>query len=257
MGYWNYYLAWIAVSYLLAQPRLLVGLLVLLLLRGVLPAPGPIFRALRRGRALRAQVAVNPKNATAARDLAALELDLLRPGAALKALETGLARCPDDAGLLFLAGTALCRLGRHEEALPRLVAAVEHNPTLRFGLPYLLAGDALYALGRWEEALDAYERYGDINSSDLRGHLGRARAQHRLGDSAGAREALAELSRTFGQLPGYLRAQSWRPLLAAHWARIWMLRDPQAFALGLLLLGVTVALLVGLATWVPVVVRAM
>lgn len=73
-----------------AQPKLLFGIAALLVLRRVLPAPGPIFRALARGRALRKQLALNPKNALAARDLATLELDLLRPRAALGWIELGL-----------------------------------------------------------------------------------------------------------------------------------------------------------------------
>lgn len=251
MGYWNYYLLWIAFTYLLAQPKLLIGLVVLLLLRRVLPAPGPIFRSLRRGRLLRDQVALNPKNVTAARDLAMLELDLLRPRAALTYLEKALERSPDDAEILYLAGVARHRLGRHEEALTALVAAVQTDARLRFGLPYLVAGDALYALGRWEGALDAYERYQDLNSSDIRAPLGIARARHHLGDRAGAAQALTELFRTFRVLPYHLRTQSFRPLLGAYWARIWLLREPGAIVIGALAIATAVVAAVAIARGVP------
>jgi hypothetical protein len=243
MRYWTYYAAWLFLSYAMAEPRLLIGLVVLLLLHRVLPEPNAIFRALRRSRALRDQVELNPANVMAARDLAIVYLDVLRPRAALHLLEAALKRAPREPELLYLAGLALHRLNRHEEALPKLVEALERDPRVRFGLPYLVAGDALYALGRFDGALDAYERYGDSNSSDVRGYVRLAKAHHRLGDREATRAALDEAIRTWRLLPGHLRRKGLRAGVSALWGRVWMLRDPLTTAAACLLALGSVALL--------------
>lgn len=242
MGYWTYYAAWVLLSYLVTQPKLLVGLVVLALLHRVLPAPGPLFRAVARGRGLRRQLDLNPKNAIAARDLAWLELDLLRPKAALRWAELGLARSPDDAELLFLGGLALSRLGRHEEALSRLVAAVDRDPRMRYGLPYLAAGESLLALRRWEEALDAFDRALRINSSDLRGYLGRARAHHARGERAECKKQIDEALSTYRCLPHHLRRQNRGARLTAFWLRIRLMREPLAMLQAALLVAGLLAL---------------
>jgi tetratricopeptide (TPR) repeat protein len=248
MKYWNYYWMLMLASYLLQQPKLLIGLLALVLLRRVLPAPGPIFRALGRRGALRNQLQLNPKNATAARDLAELELDLLRPGAALRWLDLALARCPDEAELLYLSGLALYRLRRYDEALSRLIASVHADARVRFGLAYLVAGDALLALRRWDEALDAYERYEGVNSSDLRGYLGMARAHHRLGNRQAAAEQVQEALRTYGLLPRHLRSSNFGARLSTFWFKVWKLREPKAIgqALGLAALATAGSSILGL-----------
>lgn len=228
--YWTYYLGWIALTYVMREPRLLIGIAGLLVLRRVLPDPGALLRLFRRGRALRDQVEVNPRNVTASRDLAILYLDVLRPARALALLETALERCPNDADLLYLAGLSLSRTGRHEPALSRLEAAVEADPRVRFGLPYLVAGDALLALRRYPEAADAYERYTGHNGSDLRGYLGVARAHHGAGEHREAAAAVAEALRTWRILPRHMRRKMFRQMLRAQWARVWMLREPSAIA---------------------------
>lgn len=225
MRYWMYYAAWMFFTYAMREPRLIVGLAVLLLLRQVLPEPGAIVRALRRSRLLREQVEINPSNVTAARDLAIIYLDVMRPGAALQLLEGALKRTPQEPELLYLAGLALHRLRRHEQALPMLVEAVERDPRVRFGLPYLVAGDSLYALGKFDGALDAYERYVHSNGSDVRGHLSVARAHHKLGDRAATRAALDEAIHTWRVVPSHLTSKNFWPMVSARIAYATLLRE--------------------------------
>lgn len=226
MRYWTYYAAWMFVTYAMREPRLIVGIAVLLLLRQVLPEPGAIVRALGRSRRLREQVEINPSNVTAARDLAIIYLDLMRPGAALLLLERALKRTPHEPELLYLSGLALHRLRRNEEALPPLVEAVERDPRVRFGLPYMVAGDALYALGRFDGALDAYERYVRSNGSDVRGHLNVARAHHKLDDRAGTKAALDEALHTWRVVPRHLTSKNFWPMISARVAYATLLREP-------------------------------
>jgi tetratricopeptide (TPR) repeat protein len=230
-SYFTYYLGWMLLAYALRRPWVLAGIVLFLLLRRYIPDPAALLRALARGRKLRAQVAINPANITARRDLANIYLDVLRPRAALALVEEALGRAPNDPELLYLSGVALERSGRHEPALAPLVRAVELDPRVGFGGPYLVAGDALSALGRYEEAVDAYERYVATNGGDVTGYVRLARVQARLGERGSAEEALAEGVTTWHSLPGARKRRTFlRGYLGAFWTRVFWLRQPAPIA---------------------------
>ncbi|HYQ15823.1 MAG TPA: CDC27 family protein [Polyangiaceae bacterium] len=235
MGYLGYYAAWLALSYLIRQPWLLAGLVVLWLLRGWLPAPGALFGALSRAGRLREQVRVNRANITARRDLATIYIDVLRPGRAIPLLEEGLALAPDDAELQYLHGLALHRAGRHEQALPPLLSAIERDQRLRHGAPYFVAGEVLVALKRWEDAADAFERYQDFNGSDVAAHTWLARAYAGGGDAAAARKWLLAGLHTWHGLSGSLKRRQFGAYLKAQWARVTVLKAPGAIVVAALL----------------------
>lgn len=220
MGYFGYYVMWMVLTYVAEYPPLLVGLVVIFLLRRFVPDPWVLFRTMGRISALRRQIEANPANVTARRDLAAIYLERLQPGAALTLLDQALARFPDDAELLYLRGLALVRRGKHEEALSPLVRAVAIDPRVRFGQPYLVAGDALTALGRTEQAIDSYERFVDANGSSLEGHVKLARAHAAAKDAAASRKSLDEALSTWAQIPGYARRSQVGWWLRAHALRL-------------------------------------
>lgn len=240
-SFWTYYLGWVLLAYLLRNPALLVGVVLFLVLRPYIPDPRAIIRALSRSSTLRAQVAVNAANATARRELAQILLDTRRPRAALKLVEEALQRAPDDAELTFLRGLALQRSGQAEAALAPLIRAVELEPRVRFGEPFLVAGDALSALGRHEEAVDAYERYVETNTSDIAGYVRLARAHARLGQREEAQKQLREGLDTLAALPGWRKRRSFLSgHFSAFWTQVWWLRQPAAIAFflsGLVILG--------------------
>lgn len=222
MGYWTYYLAWMAMTYALQRPWLMVGALVFFVLRPFIPDPVVLFRTFGRIRTLEAQIAANPANVTARRDLATIWLERLRPGRALELLDEARRRDPDNAELLYLTGLARLRSGNPEEALEPLVKAIEIDPRIRFGEPYLVAAEALIRLGRLEEAEDALERYVDSNSSSVQGHVRLATVRKERGDSEGAKKALAEALATWAQLPGYRRRIELGWWFRAQLARLWI-----------------------------------
>jgi hypothetical protein len=143
MGYWTYYLAWIALTYALHRPSLMVGALLFFVLRPFIPDPWVLAKTFGRIRALEAQIAANPANVTARRDLATLWLERRRPGRALSLLDEARVRAPKDAELLYLTGIAKLRSGDPEGALDPLVQSVDIDERLRFGEPYLTAAQAL------------------------------------------------------------------------------------------------------------------
>lgn len=229
-----------AFSYLIREPRLLAGLLVLWLVRGLLPPPGALLGALGRAGRLREQVRLNRANITARRDLATIYLSLLRPRRALPLLEEGLALAPDDAELIYLYGVALHRAGRQEDALARLLAAIEKDARLRHGHPYFVAGETLLALSRWDDAADAFERYLDFNGSDVAAHTNLARAHAGGKDAAAARKWLLAGISTWHGLSGALKRRQFGAYLRAQAARISVLKDGGAMLIAASLLALAV-----------------
>ncbi len=218
-SYWTYYLGLMLVSYAMRRPPLLVLAIVVYLLRDRLPDPVVFFRTLGRIGALKRQIEVNPANVTARRDLANIYLDRHQPRAALALVDQALARFPDDGELLYLRGLALAKTGRDEEALEPLVACVERDGRVRFGMPYLVAGDALMRLGRWEAAIDAYERYLTMSSSSIEAHYKIHVAHARAGEPAESAKALDEAFSTWRSVPGYKKREE-----LGWWMRSWVAR---------------------------------
>jgi predicted Zn-dependent protease len=116
-------------------------------------------------------------------------------------------------------GVARLRCGDAEGALGPLVQAVEVDPRLRFGAPYLAAGEALLQLGRLEEAEDALERYVRANSSSIEGYVRLAHVREKRGDKEGARKAIREALDTWAQLPRFRRRGE-----VGWWLRAWFER---------------------------------
>lgn len=221
MGYFAYYLGFMVLAFVLQRPPLMLGVVVFFLLRPFLPDPVVLLRTFGRARTLSRQVEANPANVTARRDLAMLWLERLRPRRALELLVEASRRDPDNAEILYLTGLALLRSGEPEAALPPVVRAVELDPRVRFGEPYLVAGMALLRLKRFAEAEDALDRYVGVNSSTVEGYYLLAKARAEQGDGPGAKQALAEARSTFWQLPGRTKREQLGFYALALLASVW------------------------------------
>jgi predicted Zn-dependent protease len=203
VGYWAYYLIWILLAYAARYPYIALVAVIFFLLRGVLPDPFVLLRTAGHIGALRRQILANPANITARRDLAMIYLERLRPRAARTLLDEARQRDPDNPELLYLTGVARLRTGDLEGCLEPLVRAVEIDPRVRFGEPYLCAAYALTRLRRSEEAEDALERYVAANSSSVEGYVRLSLLRTERGDREGARTALREALDTWRQIPSY------------------------------------------------------
>ena len=221
-GYWAYYALVLFSSYAAQNPYLAGGVVLLWLLRGVLPDPVVLWRALGRLGSMKAQATANPANVTVRRALARTYLELLRPKRALQFVREALERDPDDAELLYLEGLALLRAGEPEAALAPLVRAVSVDSKLLYGEPYRVAAEALLRLDRLEEAEDALERFVEKNGSSIGTYVQLARVRSSRGDRDGAREALREAVATWGQIPGFAKRREVFHWLHAHALRAWL-----------------------------------
>lgn len=216
MAYGWYYLAMIFLSYALQRPWLMAGIVLFFLMRPFLPDPVVLWRSWGQIQSLTAQIEANPANVKARRELAMVWLERLRPGRALELLDEARQRFPEDAELLYLTGLARLRCGDAEGALEPLVKAVEIDPKLRLGDPYLAAAEALMSLGRMDEAEDALERYIDANSSSIQGYVLLADVREKLGRKEDANKAIAEAIDTWKKLPAFRKKGQW-----SWWFRAW------------------------------------
>ena len=219
-GYYGYYALFLFATYALQYPPLLIGVVVFFLLRRFIPDPLVMMRTMGRIGGLKRAIESNPSNVTARRDLAMIYLQQSRPGAALEKVEEGLKRFPDDAELLFLKGAALRAKGNFAEATGPLVRAVQTDPRMRFGEPYLLAGDCLFQLGRFDECIDAYDRFLSVNTSSIEGRVKKARAHVKANEAEAAKREIAEALSTWHQIPGFQRRAQFTWWVRAQVARL-------------------------------------
>ncbi|HSO37129.1 MAG TPA: tetratricopeptide repeat protein [Labilithrix sp.] len=232
MGYWSYYLVSFMLAYATQNPAAAILALGFWLCRGFLPDPVVWLRTMGRIGKLRSQIALNPSDMLATRDLARLYLERKRPRKAIALIEQQRERMAestrhpqgslDDAELLFALGTARLQAGEPEKALEPLIAAVAIAPEVGRGDPYLVAGDALMKLGRWEEAEDSLGRFLTKNTSSVEAYVKLARARAKQKDEEGSKEAIGQAKHTWGVLPSFMRRHQWPWFAAALFAPFWL-----------------------------------
>jgi tetratricopeptide (TPR) repeat protein len=128
----------------------------------------------------------------------------------------------DDAELLYALGLARFRAREYEKTLEPIVGAVAIAPDVGRGDPFMIAGDALAKLGRWEEAEDSLERYLEQNQSSIEVYVKLARVRRRRKDDAGVKDALAQARQTWSVLPSFKRRHEWKWYIAALTAPVWL-----------------------------------
>ncbi len=232
MGYWSYYLLSFVLVYATQNPALAILALLFWLCRGFLPDPVVWLRTMGRIGRLKSQIALNPSDMLATRDLSRLYLQRKRPRQAIRLIEHQRQRMAestrhpqgslDDAELLFALGTAHLRAGEPEKALQPLISAVAIAPDVGRGDPYLVAADALMKLGRWEEAEDSLGRFLEKNTSSVEAYVKLARARAKQKDEAGSSEAIGQAKHTWGVLPRFMRRHAWPWFAAALFSPFWL-----------------------------------
>jgi predicted Zn-dependent protease len=135
-------------------------------------------------------------------------------------LDEARVREPNDAELLYLTGLARLRSGDAKGALEPLVKAIEVDPRVRFGEPYLIAAEALLRLDMLEEAEDALARYTRANTSSVEGFVRLALLERQRGNRQAAKQTLREALDTWRRVPAYRRRKELGWWFRAQWARL-------------------------------------
>ncbi len=220
--YWMYYAATFFLAFAEKNPKVGAIALVFFVLQPWLPDPVVLIKNLSRIGRLRRLSSMNAANVPARRDLGLAYLDLRMPRTALHWLEEAQKLDPHNQEIAYLRGVARLKAGDAEGALRAFGEAVGIDPDKgepfssknprgnertfrRFGEAYLGAADALERLERLPQAEEALQVSSTYNTSSLEPLVRLSRVRRRQGNKDGAREALREARRTWGQLPGFMK----------------------------------------------------
>lgn len=171
---------------------------------GLTPSLTRPFRRQMRISQLRRAIAANPHDAPARYDLARTYLERGRYGDALHLIESLPASQQEAADVRVDWGLCELATGRTEEGEARVRKALEANPSLRRGEPYLQMATLLSdsAPNRALSYLRTFEQY-NVSSCESQYRL--ALLLSKFGDARGARDALYECLRTYSMLPKFRR----------------------------------------------------
>jgi tetratricopeptide (TPR) repeat protein len=219
--YWTYYALSFFLAYAARNPWFCAVVIAFYVVKPWLPDPVVLFGTLSRIGALQKQASLNPANVVVRRDLGRAYLDLRRPRKALVYLDQAKALDPRDQDIAYLRGLSLLGAGKADAALAAFGEAVGVDPEKgeafsssrrgtgasfsRYGEAYLGAALALERMGRMPQAEEALETSASFNSSLIEPLVRLARVRRAQGNTDGARKALADARKTFGELPGFMR----------------------------------------------------
>jgi tetratricopeptide (TPR) repeat protein len=152
---------------------------------------------------LKQQVALNPSNATALKDLGRLCVRKKRYQTARHYLEQAILRLEDSDEANYFLGLADLKTGRKEEGLARIQKALALNPRLLYGEPYLRLGEFYLDQDKRAEALDMLNHFKEIHSSSSEGFYQLGRLYMKLGDQKKAHEMFQRSYEVFKMSPWY------------------------------------------------------
>lgn len=187
---------------------------------GLFPSAWRPFQTASRIRKLKGSLELNPHHTSDRLELARLLMERKKYGEALPHLEQCFQMIPDSAQIGVDIG--LCRLksGQLNEGEKAMLAALEQEPRVRYGEPYLRLAEAFEAIDS-DKALAYLERFRSIHSSSVEGYYRLGRLYGKLGRISLSKKAYEEAIEIYRQLPKYQKRSQ----------RAWALRS--SFRLGL------------------------
>ncbi|SMO78007.1 tetratricopeptide repeat protein [Melghirimyces algeriensis] len=176
---------------------------------GLLPGMVQPIRRNRRIRQLKQNLLLNPHHTSNKQELAEYLMEKKRYQEALSFLREVQDIIPDSADVQANIGRCLLKLGRLSEGEQAILDALEKDPRIHYGEPYLHLGEAYRSKNR-EKALFYLKKFPEIHSSSSEAyyHLGRIYAD--LGRQSDSRNAYQEAIEIYKSLPKY-KKRSERP----------------------------------------------
>jgi tetratricopeptide (TPR) repeat protein len=199
-----------------------VALLVLLVLLYVLERryiglTPSIMKPLQRGRRLsrlKEELRMNPHHTTTKLDIARIYMEQKKYEAARELLLQVAAVMEDSAEVLSELGICELRLGRLAEGERYILDALERNPRVKYGEPYLRMGEA-FAAQEPEKAIRYLKQFREVQSSSCEAYYRLGQLYRQLGRNEEARRAFLETVELYRGLPKYKRRHERRWALLA------------------------------------------
>lgn len=207
-------------TYILGNP--LVAIIVLLALLyivdrryvGLFPS---LFKPLQRGRRmakLQQSIRLNPHDTSAKHELARLCMEKRKYREALDLLQQIRHILDDSSDVLAEMGICQLKLQQLEEGEALILKAVDRNPRVMYGEPYLQLGEA-FARKYPDKAIHYLETFRDIQSSSCLGYYRLGQLYEQLGRSEDALASYHEVIELYRSLPKYKRKSERRWFLLA------------------------------------------
>ncbi|MBD0381197.1 tetratricopeptide repeat protein [Paenibacillus sedimenti] len=172
------------------------------------------FQLSRKASRLRQDLHANPHNTSSKLELARILLERKKYSDALPYLEQSLNVMEDSADVHYELGLCHLKLGDLDQGERLMLKALELNPRVKYGEPYLRLGEALATVAP-ERAVAYMERFRDVHSSSVEAYYRLGQLYQQLGRGEEAKRAYREALDIYRGLPRYSRRQQRRWALLA------------------------------------------
>ncbi|MCI3923915.1 tetratricopeptide repeat protein [Paenibacillus sp. TRM 82003] len=166
-----------------------------------------VTRPLKRNRRLKAalqDIRERPFDLSAKQEAARLYMEKRRWSEARRLLEDLMPAMPQSAEARCELGICRVKTGELELGEQDIREALEMNPRVRYGEPYLRLAEALAPVDS-ERAIEVLKQFGDANSSSCELYYRLGRLYETLGRKEQAKEAYREARDVYRALPKYKR----------------------------------------------------
>lgn len=171
---------------------------------GIFPSIAKPFQIRNRLRIIRQELQLNPHHTSLKTEAARILIILGKYAEAEKLLEEVRPLMQDSAEVWYEAG--LCRLkqNRLNEGETLIAIALELNPRVSYGEPYLRLGEAFASTDK-EKALAYLRQFGEIQSSSCEAYYRLGKILLGMGRKEDAAQAFSEAVNIYRLLPKYKR----------------------------------------------------
>ncbi|MED4601140.1 tetratricopeptide repeat protein [Paenibacillus validus] len=187
---------------------LLVLLIVLYVLErrfiGLTPSLFKPLQRIRRLSRLRDELRMSPHHTSTKLEIARIYMEQKKYDAAFELLEDVRRIMDDSADVLSESGICQLKRGHREDGEALIRRALDINPRVKYGEPYLRLGEA-YAATDPEKAVGYLEKFREVNSSSCEAYYRLGLLYKELGREEEARRAFRETVELYRGLPKYKR----------------------------------------------------
>ncbi|MCJ8010539.1 tetratricopeptide repeat protein [Paenibacillus sp. KQZ6P-2] len=173
---------------------------------GVFPSLTKPFKQMGQISRLRTQISMNPNDVSSKHELARLLIDRKKDAEAQKLLESIESQSEDSAEFWDDLGTVYLRQGHIQQGEAYILKALELNPRVKYGQPYLRLAE-VYKNSDRDKAVDYVHRFQDIQSSSCEGYYLLGMMYKSLDRKDDAKAAFQESIDIYRSLPKYKKRQ--------------------------------------------------
>ncbi|GIO30063.1 MULTISPECIES: tetratricopeptide repeat protein [Paenibacillus] len=173
---------------------------------GIFPSLTKPFKRMGRISKLRTQIGMNPSDVSSKHELARLLIERKKDDEALKLLLSIQPQSEDSAEFWDDLGTVYLRQGNIGEGEACILKALEMNPRVKYGQPYLRLAE-VYKNSDRAKAVEYVHRFQEIHSSSCEGYYLLGMMYKSLDRKEEAKAAFQESIDIYRSLPKYKKRQ--------------------------------------------------